>query len=275
VRAMASDRAYFERVPRQNFYRVYMAHNHHMRAFAAMMIGRSAEAIRTIDEMVAQVPPDWAKENTFVDGFLAMPWEVRMRFGKWEELLALPDLPEHFPIARSMRHAARGIALAVTGKVQEARAEQKLFEQVRGTVAADATFGNNLGKDLLEVAAHLLQGEIAVQAGETEPGLESLRQAVAKEDQLRYDEPPDWINPVRHALGASLLQAGQHAEAEEVYRKDLQKLPGNGWSLYGLGRALRLQKKDAEADKVEAQFKEAWSSSDTTLHASCFCQPGV
>jgi tetratricopeptide (TPR) repeat protein len=252
-----------------------MAHNHHMRAFAAMMMGKSAEAIQTIDEMVAGVPPDWAKENVFVDGFLAMPWEVRMRFGKWDEVLALPDVPESFPIARSLRHAARGIAYAVTGKREEARAEQRAFEQMRATVAEDATFGNNTGRGLLEVAAHLLEGEISFKEGDHAKGLAELRLAVEKEDGLRYDEPPDWINPVRHARGAALIQDKKYGEAEKVYRRDLEKLPGNGWSLFGLSRALRLQGKTAEAEQVDAQFKQAWASSDVTLHASCFCQPGV
>ena len=276
VRAEQADRTYREKVPKQNFYRVYMAHNHHMRTFASMMLGRSAEAIQTIDTMVAEIPPDWARENAFiVDGLLAMPWEVRMRFGKWEELLAMPDLPESFPIARSLRHAARGIAYAVTGKKEEARAEQKAFEQVRATVAEDATFGNNAGRGILEVSAHLLEGELSFQEGDRKKGLAELRSAVEKEDALRYDEPPDWITPVRHALGAALIQDKKYAEAEKVYRADLQKLPGNGWSLFGLGRALRLQGKTKEADTVEAQFKEVWATSDVTLHASCFCQPGV
>jgi tetratricopeptide (TPR) repeat protein len=163
----------------------------------------------------------------------------------------------------------------VTGKPEEAKAEQRAFDQVRATVGKDATFGNNPGPILLQVAAHLLEGEIAFQAEDQEHGLAELRLAVEGEDQLRYNEPPDWINPVRHALGAALIEAGKHAEAEAVYRKDLAKLPGNGWSLFGLGRALRLQGKEAEAAQVERQFKDAWSTADVTLHASCFCQPGV
>ena len=142
-------------------------------------------------------------------------------------------------------------------------------------MAPDATFGNNNGPQLLQVAAHLLEGELSFQEGDRKKGLAELRQAVAGEDALRYDEPPDWINPVRHALGAALIQDKKSSEAEQVYRADLKKLPGNGWSLFGLSRALRLQGKTAEADKVEALFKEAWSTSDVTLHASCFCQPGV
>jgi tetratricopeptide (TPR) repeat protein len=162
----------------------------------------------------------------------------------------------------------------VTGKLPEARAEQRAFEQLRAALPAEATFGNNTGAAVLGVAAHLLEGEIAFKAGEREQGLAELRLAVEGEDALRYNEPPDWINPVRHALGAALIEAGKHAEAEQVYRADLRKLTGNGWSLFGLSRALRLQGKTAEADATEARFKGVWSSADVTLKASCFCQAG-
>jgi tetratricopeptide (TPR) repeat protein len=105
-------------------------------------------------------------------------------------------------------------------------------------------------------------------------GLAALRTAVEQGDRLRYNEPPDWIQPIRHALGATLLDQGRSAEAERVYRKDLEKLPGNGWALFGLGRSLRLQGRNAEAAEVQAQFAVAWAKADAKLESSCFCQPG-
>jgi len=60
-----------------------------------------------------------------------------------------------------------------------------------------------------------------------------------------------------------------------VFREDLRRLPDNGWSLFGLGRALRLQGKEAEAAVVEARFNAVWSGADIELKSSCFCQPGV
>jgi tetratricopeptide (TPR) repeat protein len=275
-KAMEADRRYNAQVPRQGFYRLYMAHNHHMYAYAAMMSGQSAAAIKAIDEMVARMPDDWKHDFSMIaDGFSAMPLEVRMRFGKWDEILAAPEPPDYLPIARAMRHYARGVALAATGKTAEARAEQKTFETARAAVPATAQFGNNTGPGILTVAANLLEGEITLREGKVDAGLEALRKAVAAEDALRYDEPPDWIQPIRHALGAALLQAGKSAEAESVYREDLRRLPDNGWSLFGLARALRLQKKDSEATEVETRFKDIWSGADVQLKSSCFCQPGV
>jgi tetratricopeptide (TPR) repeat protein len=275
-KAMEADLRYSAQVPAQGFYRLYMSHNHHMLAYAAMMIGKSDAALAAIDAMVARMPDDWRKEYAAIaDGFTAMPLEVRLRFGKWDEILAAPEPPEFLPIARAMRLQARGIALAAQGKTDLARAEQQAFETARAAVPAEATFGNNTAAGILDVAAGMLEGEIAYREGKVEAGLAALRRAVEAEDGLRYDEPPDWILPVRHALGAALLQSKKPDEAEAVFREDLRRLPDNGWSLFGLGRALRLQGKDAEAAVVEARFNEVWSGADVALKSSCFCQPGV
>ena len=80
---------------------------------------------------------------------------------------------------------------------------------------------------------------------------------------------------MRHALGAALLQAGRFAEAEAVYREDLEKLPDNGWGLYGLHRALALQKKKAEAESVLKRFQTVWSRGDVKIQSACLCLPGV
>ena len=273
-KAIESDRKYREQSPRQGFYHVYMAHNHHMLAYAAIMRGQSKLAIGAINEMAKGVPPEWVKENAAVaDGFTAMPLEVLVRFGKWDEVLAAPEPPEFLPIARALRHCSRGIAFAAKGDVAQAKAEQGEFLIAKTKVPAEARFGNNLAADLLAVAEHLLAGEIRVREGQVEIGLAELREAVKREDALHYDEPPDWIHPVRHALGATLLAAGRAAEAEKVYRDDLAKLPNNGWSLYGLARSLEQQGKDDEAAKFDAQFKELWRDADIKITSSCYCQP--
>jgi tetratricopeptide (TPR) repeat protein len=98
---------------------------------------------------------------------------------------------------------------------------------------------------------------------------------VSREDQLRYDEPPDWIQPVRHPLGAALLAAGRFAEAEAVFREDLAKLPDNGWGLYGLQRALAQQKQRAEAAEVRKRFEAAFRQADVKIDSPCLCLPGV
>jgi cytochrome c-type biogenesis protein CcmH/NrfG len=121
----------------------------------------------------------------------------------------------------------------------------------------------------------MLEGEILVREGNVDGGIAKLREAIKAEDALHYDEPPGWILPVRHALGATLIRAGRFGAAEEVYREDLKRLPNNGWSLYGLAQSLKLQNKPKEAAETEAQFKKAWAGADITITSSCLCQPGT
>jgi tetratricopeptide (TPR) repeat protein len=277
-RAIRADAAYTKRVPEQGFYRLYMAHNHHMLAFAAMQSGQSTRALGAVREMLAGVPKEWVAvpENAAVaDGFLAAPLEVMIRFGKWDNILKEPEFPAGFPIAAGLRHHARGVAYAAKGDTKAARAEWEALRAAAKVTPKEAKFGNNTAADLFAVADPMLEGEILAAEGRMEDALKSLTTAAAKEDTLNYDEPPDWVVPVRHALGAFLLKDGQAAEAEVVYRQDLKKWPENGWALYGLAASLEAQGKGVEAEKARARWRKAWANADIDLTSSCLCVKGV
>ncbi|HEV3167099.1 MAG TPA: tetratricopeptide repeat protein [Isosphaeraceae bacterium] len=275
-KAIAADESYRKVRPNQGFYRIYMLHNRHMLAFAALMRGESGRAIRAVDEMIGAVPPEWARQNAaLADGALAMPLELRMRFGRWEEILAAPEPDAIFPTARAFRHAIRGAALVATGKTSEARTELQAFIEAKKLVPDTSVIVVNKAVDVLGVAEQLLTGEILYREGKADEAFTAMREAVRREDALRYAEPPDWIVPVRHALGAALMQSGRFGEAERVYRDDLERHPENGWSLFGLARSLELQGKADEARSVRERFDKAWADADIKLSSSCFCQPGV
>jgi tetratricopeptide (TPR) repeat protein len=274
-KAIEADRIYRAKRPNQFIYRIYMAHNGHMLALAAMMLGQGEKATKAIDEMCAAMPEDFKKTAApFVDGFFAMPFEVRKRFGKWDDVLALPDLPEYFPLSRALRHEARSVAYAAKGMPKEARFEQAQFYAAKSKVPQAGTFGNNRAHDILRVAQGLMNGEILVAEGKIDRAVAELRMAIRHEDKLRYSEPPDWIQPVRHTLGAVLSKYGRHAEAVRVYREDLQRLPNNGWSTFGLSSSLRALGKTSEADILLAKFNKLWANADTPITSSCLCVPG-
>lgn len=275
--AVAADRAYRQVAgPAKGFLPVYVAHNEHMLAFAAMMTGQSALALQHIRTMVAGLPPEFMQEFGFVaETWLAMPLEVLVRFGRWDDVLAEPAHPAAEKFTSAFQHAARGIAFAAKGDPAAARREQVLYLEAAKAVPADeVAAGNNSCQAVLAIVTPMLDGEILVREGKVDAGLAQLRAAVAAEDQLRYDEPPAWLIPVRHSLGAALMARQRYAEAEQVYRADLARLPGNGWSLFGLAGALQSQKKGTEAGVIRAQFTKVWGRADLTISSSCLCQPG-
>jgi tetratricopeptide (TPR) repeat protein len=131
-------------------------------------------------------------------------------------------------------------------------------------------WGLNPTSSLAKIAAAVLRAEIAASKQDINTAVAQLRKAIAIEDGLIYGEPPDWFYPVRHNLGAILLEEGRARAAEQVYREDLARFPENGWSLYGLAQSLRAQGKDAEAAEVERRFEDAWRYADVEIAASRF-----
>jgi tetratricopeptide (TPR) repeat protein len=240
------------------------------------MTGQRELAMKHIRGMVAAMPADFLKEwAPMVEGFVGMPYEVMIRFGLWDQILAEPDHPDYMPFTRALRLAARGIAQSAKGNPKAARAEQTAYLEAAKKVSAEASMGNNTAQGILAVCTPMLEGEILAREGKMDQGIAKLREAIVAEDALQYDEPPGWILPVRHALGATLIQAGRFGAAEEVYREDLKRLPGNGWSLFGLAKSLKLQNKAGEAAEFESQYKKVWKNADLQLTSSCLCQPGV
>jgi tetratricopeptide (TPR) repeat protein len=276
IEAMKVDAAYRALSPEQGFYRLYMAHNPHFLAFTSMMEGRYKAALEAARSMIAGIPPGFAEENaSFMDPFLVIELEVYMRFGKWKEILAVPEFSELLPVSRAYRHFARGAALAATGKPDAARAELAALQSGAAALSEDRIWMNNNAKAVLAVAAKVLAGEIAAREDKVDEAVALLREAGTLEDALTYDEPPDWMQPTRHTLGAVLLRAGRSEEAEKVYREDLVRFPENGWALWGLRRALDQRGFETEAGKTRERFEKAWKRADVKLDTTCFCLPGV
>jgi tetratricopeptide (TPR) repeat protein len=203
-----------------------------------------------------------------------MPLEALVRFGRWDEILAEPMHPAKEVFTHAFQFAARGIAFAAKGDIKSAREEQARYAEATKAVTPDRTFGNNPCQAILDILTPMLEGEILLREGKVDEAIAQLRAAIAEEDKLRYDEPPGWMIPVRHSLGAALMAHRRFAEAEAVYREDLALLPGNGWSLFGLAEALMQQGKPKEVTALRSQFKEVWRKADLTITSSCLCQPG-
>ena len=273
-RAIKADESYFAVAPPPDFYSLYFIHNVHFLAYAAMMEGRYETAIAAARKIEKTIPPAFLKNYvTKADGFMPTVWYVMIRFGKWEELLAEPEPPEWRLFSRAELRYSRSIALAALGRIDEAKQELKQGNQVAAELTDEWLMGNNSAEQVATIARIMAEGEIAYREGNSELAFKKLRAAVALEDELTYDEPPGWMQPVRHALGALLLADGRAAEAEAVYQRDLERHPNNAWSLLGLQQAIAKQGRLDDAEALNQRVQQAWARADVKPVASCYCHP--
>jgi tetratricopeptide (TPR) repeat protein len=272
VHAAATDEGYIADQSPDGIYPVgYYSHNLHFLGFAAAMEGRSAEAIDASRRLVENVTFDVARKLPPLELWTSVPYWTLARFGHWQEILEEPAPPSDLRFTTAQWHFARGLALAATKRLEDAKVEVDSLQAVLRATPPDAPIGfHHKAKDLLQISTDVLAADIADKSGRTDEAIKLYQDAVRAQDALLYDEPPPFYYPVRQSLGAALLEAGRAKEAEAVYREDLKLFPKNGWSLYGLAQSLKAQGKAGEAAAADKEFKEAWARADVKLTASAF-----
>jgi tetratricopeptide (TPR) repeat protein len=262
------DRAYIKATGAQGIYpMMYYSHNLHFVAMCGAMNGRYAEARKNADLLAANVGPH-VKDMPPLEGFMTAPVSVEIRFHHWNEILKMPAPDPAMKTATIFWHFGRGLALAGTGKVEEAEAEYKIVAEAEAATAPDVIFQmpiNNKTKDILKIAKDIMGAKIAIAKKDSNGAIAMLRDAVAIQDTLKYGEPPDWFFPVRESLGGALLMSGDAAGAEKVFREDLDRTPRNPRSLFGLQQALLQQKRDYDAGFVQKQFESSWKGGALAL----------
>ena len=272
--AIAADEDYITQCRAQGVYPLaYYPHNIHFLWDSASMEGRGQVAITAARKASSSIPEGAWRDIPLLHQFLVAPLFSYTRFGKWDLILSEPSPPEDSLFWTGVWHYARGLAFTATGKVDEASKELGSLRDIaedKSLVGYRVTFSRNGAKAILDIATAVLEGELAAKRGDYEKAIAQLHRGVLLEDNLIYNEPPDWHVPVRQSLGAVLLEAGRPAEAEAIYWQDLQLNRENGWSLFGLTQSLRAQGKEEQAVLMEKRFRKAWGQADVTLIASRF-----
>ena len=306
IAAVEADDRYVELTGNESqFYKFYRMHNHHFVVWCAMFEGQYEVAMKYARKAVATLPAGDKDSGVqfmlagiipmgaiFLESYVTMPWHVMIRFGKWDEILNEPLHTDKavFPAAIATQHYARGVAYASLGKVSEAEIEQELFKQaLQNPSLVGRVLHNNLmyqdpsdGPCILLVNDAILDGEIeyrrqylAKERGEDADfgvAFDHLRRGVELSLNLAYNEPWGQMQPVRHILGALLLEQGEVEEAEEVYRADIDLWKDNMWGLLGLKLCLEARgDTSGELEKVADQFKERSSRADIMPAKTCFC----
>ena len=288
-KAVVADEKY-QLITRQDneFYKVYRMHKYHFTVWAAMFDGQYATALEYANAAEQQLGPeavtfmmgDIPIGAVYLEAYACLPWHVLVRFGKWEDIINLPlkEDKEMYAGTVATSHYARGVAFAAMGKLEEAETERRKFrDALQNRALEKRRLFNNIMHDpehrsgVLDVAEAVLDGEVEYHKGNYQEAFEHLRLAVKRDTNLNYDEPWGWMMPARHAFGALLLEQGEAAAAEAVYREDLKRYKNNLWSLLGLHQALKQQQKLEEAESVYASFQTASVRADIKIGASCLC----
>ncbi|MFN2596008.1 MAG: tetratricopeptide repeat protein [Pyrinomonadaceae bacterium] len=266
VAAARADENYIKAAGARGLYPLmYYSHNLHFEAIAYAMDGNLARALDAAHKLEANVAPA-LKEMPMLEGFMPTAPLVLVRFHRWGDVLKLPQPADSMPVTRAVYHFARAMALASTGKLDDAARERQLFDATVKTLPPDTPYGSlNTAAGVLGVAARTLEARVSEARGDLEAAAASLRLAAQAEDLLNYDEPPPWFLPARESLGGVLLRAHKAREAEQAFRDDLRRNPHNGRSLFGLRESLKAQGKPREARRINLEYLRAWQHADARL----------
>ena len=232
---------------------IYPDHNLHMLLYAASMDGQGAVATQAGRDYTKRTSDTMYQVLTLI------------RFGRFDEVVDVTKRPER-EIPAAAFDFSQGYAKLKLGEPEFAKAYLAKVKKTAETSKQE--FRTHPAARLVGVLAGILEGEIAITAGDLPGAIARFEEAVQKDDEIDYDEPEPLPFPARHWLGAALLEAKRPADSERIYREDIKDHPHNGWSLLGLQQALKAQgKTDPE---VDADLAKSWSRSDTWIRSSRF-----
>jgi tetratricopeptide (TPR) repeat protein len=273
LKAVKVDSQYVETCHASGIYPLsYYPHNYHFLSATATLEGDSAVALMASRKVAELSDKKLMKDSAWgtLQHYFSIPYFVKVKFGKWDELLNEQFNEEELKYPNGVLHYAKGMASLAKNQIMFAQMELKWVKRFEAdsSLSKITIWNINNASDILAIAENVLEGEILAKEGKFDEAIPHLIKAVKLEDKLNYDEPPDWFFSVRHHLGAVQLAAGKYVEAEKTYREDLQTFRENGWALIGLYNALSKQGKTKEADEVKKRFDEAWKYSSIKISSS-------
>jgi tetratricopeptide (TPR) repeat protein len=272
-KAVLVDSLYMEACHAQGVYPLaYYPHNYHFISACATLCGESkiamigANATSSHSHKKLLREPAWAT----LQHYYAIPWFVEVKFGLWNDILLSPAPEKNLKYPSVIWHYAQGMAMLSQNKIPVAK---KHLAEMKGimtdtTIKDLSIWGINSVYDLSIIASKTLNGEINAKEKKYAAAITLLEEAVAKEDALNYNEPPDWFFSIRHHLGEVLIAAGKYQEAIKVYHEDLKTFRENGWALKGLMNAYEKLGDKKKYEETKIRFDAAWKYADIKITSS-------
>ena len=272
-KAVLADSIYIAECKAQGYYpQMYYPHNYHFLAATSAFEGRGAKAIEAAYKTADLIDKQYYHEPGYemVQHYLTIPSHILVKFGQWEKILVLPKPTEDLIYPTAIWHYAQGMAFVNQDKIDEAKEELNLLNELSQSpaIADQMNWGINKVTEVCKISSKVLEASLKEKEGDIETAIQLLSEAIEIEDNLNYNEPPDWFFSVRHILGNILIKQGEFSKAENIYREDLQNWPKNGFALNGLYESLLAQSRTEEAADIKNQFAETWKYADTELKAS-------
>jgi tetratricopeptide (TPR) repeat protein len=273
MKAVLIDSLYTEACHAQGAYPLaYYPHNYHFLTACATLCGESRNAILGAHETMLHahkkllLDPSWAT----LQHYYSIPFYVEVKLGLWKDIQNTPEPEEQLKYPRVIWHYAQGMAALSGHKTSRAKMHLATMNSLMQDSALKqlTIWGINSLYDICQIASHTLEGEIQSSRKNYEKAVTQFREAIVSEDELNYNEPPDWFFSVRHNLGAVLIDAGNYQDAIRVYEEDLQTYPENGWALAGLMNAYEKLGEKEKYLEMKSRFEEAWKFADIKIASS-------
>jgi len=287
--AIDADRKYIDIHGLDGFFTTYALHNYNSLIYAAMFNGQSKIALKYVGEMEELLASDWCHSvhGDFMESQGSTRIHVLVRFGMWQDLLALP-LPldqAKYSVTTAFIHYGKGIAHAALSQIDKAITQRDLYSSAITRVPATRLVFPNLASNVLKIGTAMLNGEIEYRRRNYSSAFTHLRDSITAYDALLYSEPWGWMQPTRHTYAALKLEQGEVEEALQVYAEDLgldgEKVkrsfwhPKNVWALHGYHECLVRLGREGEARLVKGDLDLALAVADIEIESSCFCRMDV
>ena len=273
INAVKEDSTYVTICHAQGAYPLgYYPHNYHFMAACATLEGNYKWAMVGANETSKLVHPKTMIEPGWstLQHYYVIPYFVAVKFGKWNDILKMKLVSDTLKYPIAVSHYAKGMAYLGKKDIGKAKAELAKLEVLANDDAMKkmTIWEINTMYDVLQIAAKVLKGEILASEGNYKESIPLLVKAVAIEDGLNYNEPPDWFFSVRHHLGAVQIEASNYNDAIKTYQSDLKVFRNNGWAQHGLRLAYQKINNPTKVKEMDALLAKSWATSDVEIITS-------